>query len=209
MVAAFVRMGDPQAVVEYTESLTSDGFVLSLALCAGALPSIAFTVLFAKIRKGITVRQYLCLHRVKWRELIKWSLALVVFMVCSDGLGLLIGRPLVGEFMIRTYQTARFLPLLWLAFIVVAPIREELLFRGFMFSGIQKSRLGAVGAVLISSLVWSALHVQYGLYGVATIFVSGLLFGAARARSGSVYVPIIMHALMNLVASAQVAIYLS
>jgi uncharacterized protein len=100
-------------------------------------------------------------------------------------------------------------PLLWLALIVAAPLGEELLFRGFWFQGFTRSRLGVLGTIVITSLVWSSIHLQYDFYGCATVFASGLLLGYARYHSQSIIPPIIMHALMNLVAILQVVIQFS
>jgi membrane protease YdiL (CAAX protease family) len=59
----------------------------------------------------------------------------------------------------------------------------------------------------MTSLVWAIIHLQYDTYGVATVFALGLLFGFARLKSESVYVPIVMHALASLVAMIETAIY--
>jgi len=129
---------------------------------------------------------------------------LLVMVVLSDGLTALMGRPIVPDIMVKAYQTAYFPPMLWLAVIVGAPLSEEIMFRGFLFKGILHSKLGGVGAVLMTSLIWSLIHAQYDWYGKATIFVSGLLIGSARLRTDSVYPGIVMHASMNLIATVQV-----
>jgi membrane protease YdiL (CAAX protease family) len=94
---------------------------------------------------------------------------------------------------------------LWFAFILVAPLAEEAFFRGFLFTGVAHSRLGPAGAVVLSSLLWAALHLQYDLYGMAMIFLGGLLLGYARWQSRTVYVPFAMHVVQNLVATVEVA----
>jgi membrane protease YdiL (CAAX protease family) len=47
---------------------------------------------------------------------------------------------------------------------------------------------------------------QYDLYGMATIFVLGIVYGLARASSGSLVVPLILHAVTNIVATAEAAL---
>ena len=91
---------------------------------------------------------------------------------------------------------------------VAAPLFEEIFFRGFMFAGLQHSRLGPIGAMVLSSLAWAIIHLQYDLYGITQIFLGGLLLGYARFRSGSIFPAIAMHALMNLIATVQVIIFL-
>jgi uncharacterized protein len=95
--------------------------------------------------------------------------------------------------------------LLWVAVVVCAPWGEEVFFRGFLFKGWLHSVLGGWGTVLLTSLIWAVIHLQYDLYGITTIFVGGLLLGYARLKSGSIYPPILMHTLMNVLAMTQTA----
>jgi membrane protease YdiL (CAAX protease family) len=187
-------------------SIESNGFCLAAATCVSNPFVIALTALFAKIRKTITVKQYLRLHRVGWKELGKWSLVVVLFVICHDTLIFLLGRPIVPDFMLAAYKTAYSLPLLWLALMVMAPLSEEIFFRGFLFTGIEGSRLGPAGAIIITTLAWSVMHLQYDIYSIAGLFVGGLLLGFARLRSNSIYPPIVMHALQNLIATIEVVV---
>ena len=47
--------------------------------------------------------------------------------------------------------------------IIVAPIIEEFLFRGFLYSQLARTRLGGWGSVCLSSLLWTIIHFQYDL----------------------------------------------
>ena len=138
--------------------------------------------------------------------MLPWLAATLALAAASDGLTLLLERPLVPEFMLNIYQTAGVLPLFWLAIVVMAPVFEEVFFRGFMFAGLERSKLGGLGAIVVTSFAWAAIHVQYDLYGMATVFVLGLLFGAARLRSRSVLLTIGLHATVNLVASLELVL---
>ncbi len=97
---------------------------------------------------------------------------------------------------------------MWFAICVVAPVYEELVFRGFTLAGLQKSRMGPIGAVVLVSLLWSSLHVQYELYFMAQVFLLGLVIGAVRIKSGSVLPSIGVHMLINTIAMTETAIYL-
>jgi membrane protease YdiL (CAAX protease family) len=92
--------------------------------------------------------------------------------------------------------------------VVAAPLYEETFFRGFMFRGIRQSRLGATGALLITAAVWALMHVQYDAFTVAQIFAGGILLGAARLKTGSIYTTLAMHALWGLVATIEIAVSL-
>jgi len=52
--------------------------------------------------------------------------------------------------------------------------------------------------VAITALVFGAIHVQYNWYGIAFVVGTGLLFGTARARTGSIVVTMILHSALNL-----------
>jgi len=80
-----------------------------------------------------------------------------------------------------------------------APLSEELLFRGFLFSGLAKSRLGLVGTSLLTAAGWTALHAGYSVAGLLEIFVIGLYFSWLLVRTGSLWVPIFCHAVYNTV----------
>lgn len=203
------KLADPSLDVEATaKQLESHGLLLSVATFASALPCLGLIFLFAWVRRGWSVPRYLALKRVSWRVLLCWLLLFVVFLGCTEALSHLLGRTF-PEFMINAYQTAGFLPLLWTAVIVVAPLFEEVFFRGFLFRGIEAARFGAAGATVVSALVWAGIHLQYEAYEVTLIFAIGLIFGIARARTGSLYPPLAMHAFMNLASTLQVMFHLA
>ena len=181
----------------------SSGLLLALATCASAPVAFGFTWLFAHLRKAMPAAEYLGFRRVSVRTMAPWTLALLALVAGSDFLTVSLGRPIVPPFMQTAYLTAQFVPLLWLALLVAAPLAEETLFRGFLFVGILNSRLGALGAVGITSLVWASIHLQYDAYGMGTVFVTGLLLGFVRLRTGSLYPTIFLHFLMNFIASLE------
>lgn len=78
-----------------------------------------------------------------------------------------------------------------------APLSEELLFRGFLFSALAKSRVGVIGAALISTVLWTALHAGYTIIGLIEIFLVGLVFSWLLYRTGSLRVTIVCHAVYN------------
>lgn len=193
---------------EFAKNLTMNGLILAVFICTTAPITIILSILLAKIRKGITVRQYLGFTNPGWTKIVKWCFVVLVFAGMSDTLTFLLGRPIVPEYMTSTYQTAYFLPLLWLALIVAGPLAEEIFFRGFLFEGIRHSRMGAAGAIIITSLLWSSMHGQYDLYGMVIVFMGGLILGYAKLKSHSIYPPIAMHVLQNILATIEVVVYL-
>ncbi|MEM7747714.1 MAG: type II CAAX endopeptidase family protein [Pseudomonadota bacterium] len=80
-----------------------------------------------------------------------------------------------------------------------APLSEELLFRGYLFGRLSQSWLGPLGATLLTTLGWTLLHGGYSIIGLIQVFVAGLLFTWALWRTGSLWVPLCMHAIYNAV----------
>ena len=193
---------------EIGETLQRNGLLMAVSATLFTLPVVGMCVLFAWCRKGMRVRDYLAIRMASGRQLMVWLGALVGFIIVSDSLTVVIGGPIVPEWMLAVYETSVFPPLLFFAIIVCAPVTEEILFRGFLFKGLKYSWMGPIGATVTTSLLWALLHVQYDWQGIASIFIAGLLLGAARIRTRSVLVPMIMHAVMNIVASVQLLIVL-
>jgi membrane protease YdiL (CAAX protease family) len=116
------------------------------------------------------------------------------------------GRAIVPDFVAQAYATASFLPLLWIALVVAAPAFEEVFFRGFLFQGLQHSRVGPVGAVIITSIIFGIIHFQYDAYGMATASAIGLLLGTARLKTASIYPAVVMHSMINFIAVVEAAV---
>lgn len=201
--AVAAMMSGKQAV---PADLETNGFMLGLATCVSAPVIMGLTWLFASLRPGLPARRYLAARGTSIKSVVFWSLALALLVVSSDLLTRWLGRPLVPDFMHQIYATAGFKPLLWVALVLAAPIAEETLFRGFLFAGFRRSPVGLPGAILLPALAWAAIHVQYDIYGMATIFVTGLLLGLARWQTDSLVTPICLHALMNLAATVETAL---
>lgn len=186
--------------------LQADGLFVGLAEVAAGSVAVGLTILIAWLRKGPTLREYLALCPVARLTMLQWLLYTVLLVVLLDGLLYLTGGAAVPDWVVLVYRSAVFLPLLLFAFLVVAPVSEELLFRGFLFEGLRHSRLGDVGAIVLPSLAWASVHLQYEWFHILQIFVLGLLLGAARVRTRSLVPPILMHALVSGIATLQAAL---
>lgn len=78
--------------------------------------------------------------------------------------------------------------------IVFAPIVEEIFFRGFLFQGFRQ-RYGWVSAILISSFIFAAAHLDPVAF--IPTFVLGSVLAYVYHRSNSVWPGIILHFLVN------------
>jgi uncharacterized protein len=144
---------------------------------------------------------YLALKWPHRRDVIVGVVCLVGLIVICDALLYLSGRELVTQFQLQSYTTAAaegWLIPMWLGAVIVAPAGEEVMFRGFLFRGWARTERSLWPAVIIISVLWAALHVQYDWTGIAQIFVIGLFLGWMRWRSGSTLLTFFLHALFNL-----------
>ena len=89
----------------------------------------------------------------------------------------------------------------FLMVVIGAPIIEELLFRGFLFSQLKTTKLGIYGSIILTSLIWTSIHLQYDLFLLIPIFLLGLLLGYLMHKYNSLYLVIIVHAVHNLQAT--------
>ncbi|MGV3722917.1 MAG: CPBP family intramembrane glutamic endopeptidase [Actinomycetota bacterium] len=84
---------------------------------------------------------------------------------------------------------------------VIGPISEEVFFRGFAYTAFKK-RFGVTPAVLLSALVFAAVHGSP--VALIPIFFIGIVLAAIFERTGSLAAPIGLHCANN---SAVVALY--
>lgn len=177
--------------------LTAIAIIASAAICTG------FIVLILTTGRH-EIKTYLGLHPVLLKTMGSWLLVTIGFVLLGDRVIEWMERPVVPDFMIEVYTSAQFMPVLWFAMIVAAPVFEEVLFRGFFFEGFRYSRVGVPGAILIPTVIWTLLHAsQYDVYYLSLIVIIGVLLGLARHRTGSLYVPLAMHMGNNLIATIQ------
>jgi hypothetical protein len=179
---------------------TFDGIMVTLFILISNPVTIAVIWLVVRLAK-VDVVDYLALRLPRQRYVMIGLALLVGLIALSDILLYLSGRDLVTPFQLQSYTTAReegWLPAMLFAAIVVAPAGEEVLFRGFLFQGFARSDRLAWPAIVVISLLWAALHIQYDWAGMVQIFVIGLFLGWMRWRSGSLLLTFFLHALFNL-----------
>jgi uncharacterized protein len=82
---------------------------------------------------------------------------------------------------------------------IAVPIMEEFVLRGFMFRGWSQSFLGPVGSIVLTSVLWGLIHIQYDWFGRFGIFVTGLALGHFRWRSNSTWLTVMVHSAINTV----------
>ena len=74
---------------------------------------------------------------------------------------------------------------------------------GFSTAAGRNQKLGVAGAIFLSSLAWTSLHLQYDWFFFGEVFSIGLLLGYLRYRTNSTWLTIVLHGINNLAATIQ------
>ena len=193
---------------ELIESVSSNGTYLTVGIIFSAwIGSLAIGGAIL-LRKGITLKEYLAVKNLPFKTYARWLAFVLIFLFSWGVVNMVLNQP-GSAWMAETYESAGYLPLLWVAVVVVAPLIEELFFRGFLFEGLRDSWMGPTGAVLVTSLAWAAIHMQYEMFQIAIIGTLGILLGIAKLKTRSLYIPIAMHTFNNLLAMGVTSLYLN
>lgn len=107
--------------------------------------------------------------------------------------------PVVQQVLQDALAGGRQLVLAGIVIVIVAPITEELIFRGVMLPALQR-RVGFWSAAIVSSLVFCAIHVEVIAsqpLALVGMFVLSMLLAGSYQLTGSLIVPIIVHAVFN------------
>lgn len=185
--------------------IVGNGLTISLSVIMG-LPAVLGALWLAIRISRTPFIDYLALRGTSWKNFLIGAAALVVLVIGWDLLSRAVGRNITPGFMGDVLTSARTDGALWLlviAFCVAAPVSEEFFARGFLYRGWSESFLGPVGAILLSSMVWTALHLQYDWFFFGEVFSIGLLLGYLRYRFHSTWLTVVVHGLNNLAAVIQ------
>lgn len=86
---------------------------------------------------------------------------------------------------------------LWTGAVAIAPLAEEVFFRGLLQTVVLNTARSRWKAITLVSAVFAAIHFSQP-HAIPALFVLGVILGYAYERSGSLIPPIVIHALFNL-----------
>jgi membrane protease YdiL (CAAX protease family) len=181
---------------------SGDGVAITLVIFVSTPVQLLLLALFAR-RAGSDPATYLGLIWPRRSDIVFGVAATAALIIAGNALSWLLGINIVTPFqndLFRTADAAGLLPLLLLLVAVagLTPIGEETLFRGFLFRGWLQSPREAWAVIVVTSLLWALIHVQYDWYVTGQIFAFGLLLGWIRWCTGSTILTILLHALINM-----------
>lgn len=183
----------------------------SAAALAAAVATLGFSVWLGAIVLILATRKDLTLEQVGFRPLrgsamlwpiATWAGGLLIVLVY--GMIVLAVQEATGNDLSRLTEgnplpdTEAMTDTVWmvlgLSVVVAAPLGEELFFRGLIFRAVQ-ARWGLIAGMVISGLMFALVHFEISV--VLPFWGIGMLFAFAYHRTGSLWTPVIAHAIFN------------
>ncbi len=147
--------------------------------------------------KTQTFQTTLAIKPVRGRVIVFWLGVLLIFIAAETLIETFIEIP-VDQFL-RLMSGSGHLGIAFVA-VVLAPILEELIFRGYLFKTLRHSWLGFSGTLMATSLLFTLIHLgQYSAVIMWEMFIFSLILGVAREKTGSIYVPWFLHMMNNFI----------
>lgn len=147
--------------------------------------------------------------RPKWRDLgymlIGFGVYLVTYIVVAGLLHDQLDFEQRQELGFDTGVHGLELGLVFVSLVILPPLVEEILFRGFLYTQLKRA-FRVIWAALIISILFGAAHLQVGsgnpLLWVAAVdtFILSLVLVYLREKTGTIWAGVGVHALKNLVA---------
>jgi membrane protease YdiL (CAAX protease family) len=179
--------------------------LLSSQVVADILAVILVVVVPGKVFKKLQLKkQELGIKGgVMWRDIGLAIVGFVAYMAVWIAVGMLMTA--VPWFDVNEAQDLGFAGLFgtaerlagFVVLVVLVPIFEEVLFRGWMF-GMLRKKLGFWLTAILVSLAFAMLHGQVNV-GV-NVFIMSMMMCFLREKTGTIYAAIILHSLKNLLA---------
>ena len=166
--------------------------------------SAALLVWFRRVR-GLDVGVLFGIRAMPLGKVIGFALGaiapafLVVIVVNMGAVELLRGvwPDVSPQQVVKAFETSGSIPvrlLMGFAAVVAAPLSEELLFRGLLY-GVCKRFTDSWFAAIATSLLFASVHMHVGSF--IPLFALALILVAVYEITGSLLVPILMHAFFN------------
>ncbi len=174
---------------------THGDVVAPAALWSGLAGLLAILMSVFLWKRGRTVH-FLGLALPKWRPALMF---LGLFLLMGMAIEVLahLSPAFRTDFMQQVLATSSCTTRLMIGVGIMAPLFEEFLLRGLLYGSVRHL-LDEHFSVAITAGVFTLMHMQYSAAIMLLILPMGVLLGYARSRSGSIWVPVVLHMLNNL-----------
>jgi membrane protease YdiL (CAAX protease family) len=204
-VALGFGMAEALSLLQLAPEANTPALHFGIITCITTVLCAALVIAAAALRDGFEPREYLRLVAPAGKDMLHWLAVAALIVAMTDLVVYRVKGELLPAEWIAIYRSVQSPLLFWIALVIATPVFEELFFRGFVFAGILASPLGRTGAVLITALLWTWVHQELDPLEFAIAFLIGTTLGIARLRTQSLFVPIAMHMLYNLISAGEIA----
>jgi uncharacterized protein len=198
LVTILSYAGVPLAAIDATilqTTLTAVIYLLTLLFVIG-LPRL--------FRKYVSLEELGLSRLLSWTDMGLAPAGFVVYFVTSAVL-VYIGSQVIPGFDVGQVQNTGFshvsqyyeYALAFATLIIVAPVAEEVLFRGFLY-GKLRSRMPVWVAILLTSVLFGLVHGQWNVG--LDVFALSVVLCSLREITGSIWSGILLHMLKNSIA---------
>ena len=224
LIPLFVWFGPIPLAVQIAEVLAADlqdwqrACLNNLIYCVGAIVVVAVIIFlvrasFARRLKGfgLNVRS---IHRDFFAAFLN-LLSVWPLMMAAMTLTMFIGKRVFGpEYQISQHEQLELITayprwqlriLVFVVAVVIAPVLEEMIFRGLFQTVIRSFFESRDSKLATRSRVWLPIFISAGLFSMVhgnvphwpALFLLGVCLGYAYEKSGSLFRPIFIHAFFN------------
>lgn len=146
----------------------------------------------------LTLSSVLGVFAIRSRLALRQSpIARSTMVAVAIGLGLLASRSAWNGFNPTTFNPTVAGILLLITVCFIAPLLEELFFRGYLWNKLSARGYGAGLIAIATSLLYVLPHVPNSFAAFADYATIGLFLGAVRYFSGRLLLPVLFHTAMN------------
>lgn len=159
-------------------------------------PAVLFALLLGKLPKAEAPVPVDHLDPWEFLQALVFSLGVGYFLLLLCNVAVMAVEQNLGvesTDIIGNFESKLPLWLTVLSFVVIAPVCEELLFRGLLLR--QLRGLGDTSAVVLSGLAFGLFHLNFLQMGYAVLL--GMVFGAVVLLTGSIWDTILLHMCIN------------
>ncbi len=190
---------DP-ALMEALQQQSTNGTAIAKASLWSGLVALLLLLLLVRQWTGPHFRRFLGLRMPAWRKALTWAGVFLLVAAAQEGLSRLF-PVFTTDFMAQVVRTAGDPLMLVLGIGVLPALFEEALVRGLLYGSLRQIADEHL-AVALSAATFTLMHMQYPAPILLLVLMLGVVLGYARSRTGSIWVPVALHMLNNLVSLA-------
>lgn len=187
-------------LMEAMQQQSTNGAAIAKASLWSGLSALLLLVLLVRQWVGPHLGRFLGLRIPTWRAALTWSGVFILVAAVQEGLSHLF-PVFTTDFMAQVVRTAHDPVVLVLGIGVLPALFEEALVRGLLYGSLRQIADEHL-AVALSAGTFTLMHMQYPAPILLLVLMLGVVLGYARSRTGSIWLPVGLHMLNNLVSLA-------